>query len=158
MFLYLCICFLFILALALVVSACFYFDSYACSSVIFTRFYSVLSCFFCLNSFTNCFYSLAVLQMFFINCPFVLFIFRTLFFLGMVMVDASEPHNHLRLPKAMSEIIHCVKSVQMRSFFSSVFSRIRTEYREILRIPPYSVRMPEDTDQKKLRIWTHFTQ
>ena len=29
---------------------------------------------------------------------------------------------------------HCVKSVQIRSFFWSVFSRIRTEYREILRI------------------------
>ena len=29
---------------------------------------------------------------------------------------------------------HCMKSVQIRSFFWSVFSRIRTEYREILRI------------------------
>ena len=31
--------------------------------------------------------------------------------------------------------------------FWSVFSRIRTEYREILRISPYSVRMRENTDQ-----------
>ena len=54
--------------------------------------------------------------------------------------------------------IHCVKRVQMRSFFWSVFSRVRTEYGEILRISPYSVRMRENTDQKKLRIWTHFTQ
>ena len=53
---------------------------------------------------------------------------------------------------------HCVKSVQMWSFFWSVFSRIRTEYGEILRISPYSVRMQENTDQKKLRIWTLFTQ
>ena len=29
--------------------------------------------------------------------------------------------------------IHCVKSVQVRSFFWSVFSRIRTEYGEVLR-------------------------
>ena len=32
---------------------------------------------------------------------------------------------------------HCVKSVQMRSFFWSVFSRIRTEYGEMLRIIVY---------------------
>ena len=54
--------------------------------------------------------------------------------------------------------VHCVISVQIRSFFWSVFSRIRTEYGEILRISPYSVRMQENTDQKKLRIWTLFTQ
>ena len=30
--------------------------------------------------------------------------------------------------------LHCVKSIQIRSFFWSVFSRIRTEYWEILRI------------------------
>ena len=53
---------------------------------------------------------------------------------------------------------HCVKSVQIRSFFWSVFSRIRTEYGEILRISPYSVRVRENTDQKKLGIWTLFTQ
>ena len=33
-------------------------------------------------------------------------------------------------------------------FFWSVFSRILTEYRGILRISPYSVRMRENTDQK----------
>ena len=37
------------------------------------------------------------------------------------------------------------------------FSRIRTEYGEIRSISPYSVRMRE-IDQKKLRIWTLFTQ
>ena len=35
-------------------------------------------------------------------------------------------------------------------FFWSVFSRIRTEYREILRISPYSVRMWENKEQKTL--------
>ena len=46
---------------------------------------------------------------------------------------------------------HCVKSVQIRSNFWSVFSRIRTEYGEI---PTYSVRMQENTDRKLLRIGT----
>ena len=53
---------------------------------------------------------------------------------------------------------HCMKSVQIRSFFWSVFSRIQTEYGEGLRIPPYLVQMQENTDQKKLRIWTDFRQ
>ena len=43
-------------------------------------------------------------------------------------------------------------------FFWSVFCHICTEYGEILRISPYSVRMRENTDQKKLRVWTLFTQ
>ena len=51
-----------------------------------------------------------------------------------------------------------MKSIQIRSYFWSAFSRIRTEYGEILRISPYSVRMRENTDQKKLLIWTLFTQ
>ena len=44
---------------------------------------------------------------------------------------------------------HCVKSVQMRSFFWSVFSSIRAEYGKM---------RCRNTDQKKLRIWTLFTQ
>ena len=51
---------------------------------------------------------------------------------------------------------HCVKSVQIRSFFWSVFSCIRTEYGEILLISPYSVRMRKNTDQKKLSIFDTF--
>ena len=53
---------------------------------------------------------------------------------------------------------HCVESVQILSFFWSLFSRIRTEYGKMLRISQYSVRMQENTDQKKLRIWTLFTR
>ena len=44
---------------------------------------------------------------------------------------------------------HRVKSVQIRSFSWSVFSRIFPTL--------YSVRMRENTDQKKLHIWTIFT-
>ena len=64
--------------------------------------------------------------------------------------------NKIRMIK--SRPYHCVKSVQIRSIFWSVFSRIWTEYREILRISPYSVRMQENTDQKILRIRTLFTR
>ena len=53
--------------------------------------------------------------------------------------------------------LYCVKSVQIRSFFWSVFSRVRTEYGDLLHKFPYSVRIRENTDQKKLRIWTLFT-
>ena len=43
-------------------------------------------------------------------------------------------------------------------FFLVRFSCIRTEYGEILRISPYLGRMEENTDKKKLRILTLFTQ
>ena len=43
-------------------------------------------------------------------------------------------------------------------FFLVRISHIRTEYGEILRISPYSVRMWENTDQEIRRIWTLFTQ
>ena len=44
---------------------------------------------------------------------------------------------------------HCVKSVQIWNFFWSVFSRICTEYGDFFRNSPYSVRIRENTDQKK---------
>ena len=53
---------------------------------------------------------------------------------------------------------HCVKSAQIRSFFWSIFSCIRTEYGDLFRKSPYSVWIQENTDQKKSRIWTLFTQ
>ena len=52
-------------------------------------------------------------------------------------------------------IMHYVKSVQIRSFFWSVFSRIRTEYGEILHISLYSVQMRENTDQNNSK-YGHF--
>ena len=56
------------------------------------------------------------------------------------------------------QVKHYVKSIQTRSFFWSVFSRIWTEYGEILRNSQYSVQMRENIDQNKLSIWTLFTQ
>ena len=43
-------------------------------------------------------------------------------------------------------------------FFLVVFSHVRTEYGEIRSISTYSAQMLENTDQKKLRIWTLFMQ
>ena len=53
---------------------------------------------------------------------------------------------------------HCVKSVQIWSFFWSVFSCIWTEYGNLFRKYLYSVQIQENTDQKKLRILKLFTQ
>ena len=74
---------------------------------------------------------------------------------------------------SLSLPLHCVKSVQIRSYLCFIFSCIRTEYGDLLcKSPysvqiqenkdqkklrsksPYSVRIQENTDQKKLRIWT----
>ena len=46
-----------------------------------------------------------------------------------------------------SDTYHCVKSVQIRSFFWSVFSCIRAEYKDLRGKSRYSVR---------IRIWTLF--
>ena len=43
-------------------------------------------------------------------------------------------------------------------FFLVRISRIRTEYGEIRSISPYSIQMRENTDKKKLLIWTLFGQ
>ena len=51
-----------------------------------------------------------------------------------------------------------VKSVQMWSFFWSVFSCIWTEYGQLLSKSPYLLQILENAGQKKLFIWTLFTQ
>ena len=53
---------------------------------------------------------------------------------------------------------HCVKSVQMRGFFWSIFPCIGTEYGDLRSKSPCSVRMQGNTDQKKIRFGTLFTQ
>ena len=47
---------------------------------------------------------------------------------------------------------HCVKTVQVRSFFWSVFSHIWTKYGDLLCKFPYSVQIWGNRDQKKLLI------
>ena len=53
---------------------------------------------------------------------------------------------------------HSVKSVQIWSFFWSVFSCIWTEYGQLLCTSPCWVKIQENTDQEKLLIWTPFMQ
>ena len=53
---------------------------------------------------------------------------------------------------------HCVKSVQIRSFFCSVFSCIWTEYGDLRTKYPISVEIEENADLKKLRFWSFFMQ
>ena len=76
----------------------------------------------------------------------------------MITTDWLPLNLFLKCKLEIVRVFHCLKNVQIRTFFWSVFSRIRTVYREIRSICPYSVRMRENTDQKKLRIWTLFTQ
>ena len=44
--------------------------------------------------------------------------------------------------------LHCVKSVQIRSYFWCVFSCIRIELGDLRSKSPYSIRIQENTDQK----------
>ena len=65
---------------------------------------------------------------------------------------AYENQSFIREKRTVKEVvssclnINCVKSAQILSFFWSVFSHIRTEYGEILRISPYAGKCgPEKT-------------
>ena len=53
---------------------------------------------------------------------------------------------------------HCVKNVQIRSFFWSIFFHIWTEHGDLRSKSPYSIQIREKTNQKKLHIWALFTQ
>ena len=57
-----------------------------------------------------------------------------------------------QLVTANANLRHCLKSVRIRSFFWSVFSRI------LLHISLCSAWIRKNTDQKKFRNWTLFTQ
>ena len=53
---------------------------------------------------------------------------------------------------------HCVKLSQVRSFFWSVFSRIRTELEDLCSKSPYLTRIRENTCQKNIRVCALFPQ
>ena len=61
-------------------------------------------------------------------------------------------NHHSFMNFIICRYLHSVKKVQIRSFFWSVFSRIRTEYGEILSIFPYSVRMQENAGKMRTGI------
>ena len=66
----------------------------------------------------------------------------------------SSNQNRILILKRISLREKCPYS----ELFWSKFSRIQTEYRKIWSTTPYAVRIRENTDQKKLRTWTFFTQ
>ena len=70
----------------------------------------------------------------------------------------EDGRGHLEGVLGSIENKHCVKSFQIRSFFWSIFSCICTEWRNLFRKSLYSVRIHENTDHKRLRVWTPFTQ
>ena len=53
-----------------------------------------------------------------------------------------------RWKKSVGLPTHCMKSVQIRSYFWSAFSCIWTEYGDLRSKSLYSVRVQENTDQK----------
>ena len=69
-------------------------------------------------------------------------IVKTRFFVVLPLIHNRNEKN--------SAHYHCVKSVQIRSYFWCVFSYIRTEYGDLRGVisGPYSVRIEENTDQK----------
>ena len=77
---------------------------------------------------------------------------------GVLKKKCSENIQQIYGRTPMPKCEHCVKSVQIQSFFWSVFSCILSEYGEILRITSYSVRMRQNMDRKKLCVRPLFTQ
>ena len=68
-------------------------------------------------------------------------------FMSIFFLVLGSVYVFLQVLKPKTSEDHYVKSIQIRSFFWSVFSCIRSEYGEILRISPYSVRIQGNTDQ-----------
>ena len=64
----------------------------------------------------------------------------------------------LQVVKNVKDLLKLRKKNPNTEFFWSVFSLLWTEYDEIRSISPYSVRMRENTNQKKLRIWALFAK
>ena len=84
-------------------------------------------------------------------CVLIFILLSASFCNGKVFSEETRENYLQEICKNVQKQNPCVKTVQKRSFFWSVFSCIRTE-------SPYSVRIQENMYQKKLRIWTFFTQ
>ena len=77
--------------------------------------------------------------------------------LSLLLKNVSEKVINKKI-YLLYKIVHCVKSVHIWIFLWSVFSCIRTENGDLWNKSPDSVRIQENADQKKLLIWTLFTQ
>ena len=64
-------------------------------------------------------------------------------------VSAEESGNKNKKSLNPTERYRATEKCPYSELFWSTFSRIRTEYGQLLRISPYSVRMWENTDQTK---------
>ena len=64
----------------------------------------------------------------------------------------EEPVGHLWWSITAWKVSKCVV------FFWYIFSRTRTQWEDLRCKSPHSVQIRENADQKKLRIWTLFTQ
>ena len=71
------------------------------------------------------------------SSPFTSFVAQDLSFIIIILVVA------------LFLMVHCVKSVQIRSFLWSAFSRIQTECRDLRGKSPYSVRIWEKKKQTR---------
>ena len=66
----------------------------------------------------------------------------------MTMIFTKKKCRLKDCEKLLSNKDHSVKSVQIRRYFWSFFSFIRTEYGDLRSKSSYSVRIQENTDQK----------
>ena len=83
------------------------------------------------------------------------FLYMIIVFLCFIMFRFFQSNQNFALIYDLIFAIHCVKSVRIRSYSGSHFSRIfriQTEYGEILLISPCSVRMRENAGKMRTRI------
>ena len=74
-------------------------------------------------------------------------IFKNIFLMKTSDLCKQKSRNRI-IHRNVLQNFHCLESVRIRSFSWTAFSRIRTEYVEILHISSYLVRMLEDMDHK----------
>ena len=78
-----------------------------------------------------------------------------------ILIWMSKDNFHSKCKSRCFWESHCVKSVQILSNFWSAFSRIRTEYGEILRISPLSLRIQSECRKIRTRnysVFGHFSR
>ena len=88
------------------------------------------------------------------NSRKILGIFSYCFGLSSVQISYLQDHKQFSWKGPCS---HCVKSVQIRSFFWSVLSPIWTEHPDLFHKSPYLVQMRGNTDQTN-SIFGHFSR
>ena len=69
-----------------------------------------------------------------------------------------KKNRNIYFTNIFSNVFTAWKVSKYGVFFWPIFSCIRTEYGDLLRKSLYSVWIQKNADQKKLRIWTLFTQ